>query len=96
MENYNSKKWSRDTIQQVWEKATVVYSHDSSEYRKDNCGAWIQFSQHGNRGSQYGWEIDHITPVSLGGTDVLSNLQPLHWQNNVAKGDSRTLKCAVR
>jgi len=33
-------------------------------------------------------EIDHIKPVSLGGTDDLRNLQPLHWRNNRYKGDN--------
>ena len=36
----------------------------------------------------WGWEIDHIKPVSKGGTDDLSNLQPLQWENNRRKGDN--------
>jgi hypothetical protein len=48
----------------------------------------IKRSEHGNRDSQFGWEIDHVVPKALEGTDLFGNLQPLHWRANVAKGPS--------
>lgn len=83
--------WSEADIQSVWEKGCEVSGNDPDKWRKDECGAWIGRSAYGNRHSQYGWEIDHISP---GGPDILSNLRPLQWENNVDKGDGR-LKCNV-
>lgn len=83
--------WSDDTIQKVWEKGVKVSSNAPAEWRKDECGAWIKRDHYGNRKSQYGWEIDHISP---GGSDTISNLRPLQWENNVDKSDGR-LKCNV-
>lgn len=83
--------WSDEMIQKVWEKGSVIAENDKARWRKDECGAWIGRTEYGNRDSQYGWEIDHISP---GGSDQLSNLRPLQWQNNVEKSDGR-LKCNV-
>lgn len=93
---YNKDKWSSEIILAVWKKGRVVSGNDPDVFRKDACSAWMQFSKHGDRDAKYGWEIDHIIPDIHGGTDALSNLQPLHWKNNVEKGDSSQLKCAVR
>lgn len=76
------------TINAVWRKAQTVAGYDSNIWRKDRCGAWIQYTAYGATQSKYGWEIDHALPVSRGGTDELNNLQPLHWQNNRGKGDN--------
>lgn len=89
-----AKKWTEQDKINVWKKGTIVQGYDAATYRKDQCGAWIRYSDYGNRSSQYGWEIDHITPDSKGGADTLSNLRPLQWQNNVDKSDGR-LKCNV-
>ena len=83
--------WNADTIQQAWKKGKVDSNNDPAEWRKDDCGAWIARNQYGNRNSQYGWEIDHISP---GGSDTIGNLRPLQWENNVDKSDGR-LKCNV-
>jgi hypothetical protein len=82
--------------QQVWEKGQIVAGYDPTILRKDACGAWMRWFDYGKTDSQNGWEIDHIYPESKGGGNQLSNLQPLHWQNNRSKGDSLGLNyCAV-
>lgn len=83
--------FSADMIQKVWQKGRVVSNNDPRFWKKDQCDAWMRRADYGNRDSQYGWEIDHIAP---GGPDILSNLRPLHWLNNVDKSDGR-LKCNV-
>jgi len=86
--------WSEADKRQVWDKGTIVPPNDPNVWRKDECGAWMHYPQHGNRNSQYGWEIDHITSKNHNGSDAISNLRPLQWQNNTSKSDGR-LKCAV-
>ena len=83
--------WSEEMIQMVWAKGRIAQDNDKNRWRKDECGAWIGRQGYGNRESQYGWEVDHISP---GGHDQLFNLRPLQWQNNVDKSDGR-LKCNV-
>lgn len=85
---------TKDTIQKVWEKATKVPGYDTNVWRQDQYTAWIKRAEYGKRQSEFGWEIDHITPVSKGGSDNLSNLRPLHWQNNASRQEGR-LSCVI-
>ena len=69
----------------VWQKARVVAGQYPGEIRVDDLGNYIARSQHGTM-LPMGWEIDHLLPVALGGSDDLSNLRPLHWQANRSAG----------
>ena len=91
--NKDGGSWSEDTKKAVWGKALFISGNDPNFWRKDKCGKIMKYSEHGNRDSVYGWEIDHINPVSNGGSDDLSNLQPLHWSNNADKADNLYWSC---
>jgi 5-methylcytosine-specific restriction endonuclease McrA len=78
---------------QVWNKASKIPDYASSVWRRDVCGSVLRYLDHGNTNSRYGWEIDHDIPTSRGGTDDLTNLQPLYWETNRQKGDTYHWKC---
>lgn len=83
----SKKDISQDIVIEVWKKAKPVDGVNPDQLRQDYAGAWIRFVDYGNRDSQYGWEIDHLKPLSMNGTDVPDNCLPLQWQNNVSKGN---------
>lgn len=77
--------FDEQVIETVWQKATPI--NGDRLFRKDVYGNGMLWKDYGKH-KVFGWEIDHIIPVAKGGTDVLSNLQPLHWKMNQKKGNT--------
>ncbi len=85
--NRKGKDFTNEEQQRVWEKGQILDGYDENKVRSDLCGAIIHKEDFANTSSHYGWEIDHIKPVSEGGGDEIENLQPLQWRNNRSKGN---------
>jgi hypothetical protein len=88
----SGKSFSDQIVEAVWEKARAMGT--SAILRVDAWGWTIVRQDYGNVRSRYGWEIDHVIPVSQGGTDDLSNLQPLQWENNRRKDELQGLNAS--
>lgn len=55
------------------------------EIRIDCDGRKIAWSDYGKY-SELGWQIDHILPSALGGSDSAFNLRARHWLGNTSAG----------
>lgn len=56
------------------------------------CGKPIDLSAprfQGKPGWQHGLQIDHIIPISKGGSDSIENVKPVHGFCNLSKGNGR-------
>jgi 5-methylcytosine-specific restriction endonuclease McrA len=78
---------TNDQKQKAWESATTVRGKNPDLYRKDPYGNVMYKPSYGKM-SQMGWDVDHITPQSKGGSDATRNLQALNASVNRSKGDS--------
>lgn len=95
--------FSKQQIQDVWNRASAVEGYDPTRFRKDACGAWIMWDKYGDTDSLYGWEVDHIVPQALleekgfskEMIDRQENLRALQHENNASKSDDYPSYTAV-
>lgn len=74
-----------DKSMSFWEKefGDVEEAEDFAGYKILKCA-------YGQINSRYGWDIDHIQPLSKGGTDTDDNKQIVHVKTNDEKADKTT------
>ncbi len=76
--------FTEEEIREVW---SSISSCRGVKKCIDPWGREIHRFDYGRK-NEYGWNIDHVLPISRGGTNNLNNLQPLHWKSNKEKSDS--------
>ena len=69
----------------VWNKARILKGKDPLKIRKDGYGNEIHYGDHGKT-TLYGWDIDHTIPKAKGGSNDISNLEPVHYSKNRSMG----------
>lgn len=78
---------TKDQKEKAWDNAKVVRGKDPALYRQDPYGNVMYRPSHG-KSSEMGWDVDHIKPVSRGGSHATKNLQALSTSVNRSKGDT--------
>lgn len=82
--------FSEEIIQQVWEGARAMPDRDPTEWRKDECGAWMRNSHYGSPVSEFSWKIESVEP----GSSAVSHLRAFHRDNFFDRSSGRA-QCHV-
>ena len=61
----------------AWSNGHPIPNFDPAAWRYDDAHRPLRFSDFQNQASEFGWDIDVIRPLALGGADNLTNLRPL-------------------
>jgi hypothetical protein len=79
-------------VEKVWNKVMAISGFDASAYRVDAAHHLIARSQYGTD-CPLRWEIDHKTQKSHGGSDYITNLQPLNTATSRSFGNRAGKPC---
>lgn len=82
---------TKDQKNKAWNNAKTIQGKNPNTHRQDPYGKTMYRSSHG-KSSEMGWDVDHIKPVSKGGSDATRNLQALNANVNRSKGASLVKK----
>lgn len=77
--NYGCKNCAKA----VWEKATIIPGENPDVFRKDVMGKIIRFDDLNSKTSNTAWNIDHVVPKTRGGSNDITNLQPMNRIDNI-------------
>lgn len=82
MKNEKPMDLNRETAMRLWAK-----SFGKETKVKDYSGRVIAKGAYNDRSSEFGWNVDHVLPVSRGGTTADYNLVCCHIKTNDEKAD---------
>ena len=75
------RDFSEEVKLKCWDKADLIMGRDPARWRYDRIDTPVMKDFHGKNGL-CGWQYDHDTPVSRGGTSELSNCQVMQTMAN--------------
>ncbi|QIW62399.1 HNH endonuclease signature motif containing protein [Mycoplasmopsis gallinacea] len=78
---------TKEKAEKIWE------SYYGTQTRvKDFAGRTMNKSAFNNRKSAFGWNIHHVKPISLNGSNDIENTIPVHILSNSEFGDKNSAK----
>jgi hypothetical protein len=78
-------------LYKIWQKGIIIGGKNPALFRKDAYGNQMFRLAYGKDSAQ-GWSIDHMKPVSKGGSNHLNNLQPMNSKKNKSVGNTKNKK----
>ena len=81
-----------DIIDRVWETGRATANQDPTVWRKDECGAWINYEHYGSEESEFGWRILNASIASSSEPD---KLRPFHRENDFNRNTGLAV-CHIR
>ena len=87
---YTRKRMSDKQVQKVWNHARVSPGKNPYYYRISHDGVLVY--RHSRKYTSMSWHIDHVKPISKGGSDHLRNLRVMSALGNLKKGKKHTPK----